>query len=158
MITFTIDPWQVVQLIVAVVLPVLVGLVTTRTTSPGLKAALLAGLAVLSSLGTEALAANEAGEVYDLGQGLIFGLGTFIVAVAMHYGLWKPTGTSGLVQGVGESDKELTDVTEDDGQTQHTNRVHFAPADVESSAIDEAELPGDWSGADSDDVDYEPEH
>ena len=67
MITFTIDPWQVVQLVVAVVLPVLVGLVTTRTTSPGLKAVLLAALAVVSSLGTEALAANEAGQTYDLG-------------------------------------------------------------------------------------------
>lgn len=148
MITFTIDPWQVVQLIVAVVLPVLVGLVTTRTTSPGLKAVLLATLAVLSSLGTEALAANEAGEVYDLGQGLIFGLGTFIVAVAMHYGLWKPTGTSSAVQGVGESDKELTDVTEID------------PAE-EPTAYDEAdpgEVPGDWSGADSDTVDYRAEH
>lgn len=147
MIAFTIDPWQVVQLIVAVVLPVLVGLVTTRTTSPGLKAVLLAGLAVVSSLGTEALAANEAGQTYDLGQGLIFGLGTFIVAVAMHYGLWKPTGTSSAVQGVGESDKELTDTTEID------------PAE-EPTAYDEAdpaEVPGDWSGADSDTVDYRAE-
>lgn len=148
MITFTIDPWQVVQLIVAVVLPVLVGLVTTRTTSPGLKAVLLAGLAVVSSLGTEALAANESGQVYDLGQGLIFGLGTFIVAVAMHYGLWKPTGTSGLVQAVGESDKELTDATEIDPAEEPTAYDEADPADI----------PGDWSGADSDDVDYRAEH
>ena len=106
MIEFTFDVWQVVQLIVAVVLPVLVGLVTTRTTNPGLKAVLLAGLALATSLGTEALAANDAGVSYDIGTGLVAGLGTFIVAVAMHYGLWKPVGVSAEAQKIGSHDRE----------------------------------------------------
>lgn len=101
MITFNLDTAGLVQLAVAFVLPVLVGLVTTRVTAPGTKAALLAGLSLLTALGTELLAAIDAGQPYDLGAGLVTGFGTFIAAVAMHYGLWKPTGVSVKAQDIG---------------------------------------------------------
>ena len=94
MIEFDVPLIPVLQLVLGVLLPVLVGLVTTRATRPGAKAVLLAALSVLTSLLTELIGALQAGTVYNLGLALILGLGTFIVAVATHYGLLKPTGIS----------------------------------------------------------------
>lgn len=98
MIAFDVPLIPVLHLILGVVLPVLVGLVTTRATSAGRKAVLLAALSVVTSLLTELIAALQAGTVYNLGLALVLGLGTFIVAVATHYGLLKPTGVSGAAQ------------------------------------------------------------
>ena len=101
MVTFTLSAVQVGGFILATVLPLLVGLVTSRVTSGGTKAVLLAGLSVVSALLTEAVSAWDAGAAYDLGQGLISALPVFVTAVAMHYGIWKPTGLSSRLQGVG---------------------------------------------------------
>ena len=94
MIAFDVPLVPALQLVLGVVLPVLVGLVTTRATSAGRKAVLLAALSVVTSLLTELIGALQAGTVYNLGLALVFGLGTFIVAVSTHYGLLKPTGVS----------------------------------------------------------------
>ncbi|MFC9441529.1 MULTISPECIES: hypothetical protein [unclassified Brevibacterium] len=120
---FNLDIWQIIQLCVSTVFPLLVGLVTKLSTSGGVRAVLLAVIALVTSLGTEALAANTAGQVYDLGQGLMTGLTSFLIAVGMYYGLWKPTGAAVAVQAVGSTGA--------------------APAD---------QIPGNWSGADSDEV------
>ena len=98
MIEFDVPLIPVLQLVLGVILPVLVGLVTTRATSAGRKAVLLAALSVLTSLLTEMIAALQAGTVYNLGLALVLGIGTFIVAVATHYGLLKPTGLSTVAQ------------------------------------------------------------
>jgi hypothetical protein len=58
-------------------------------------------LALITGLATEWLAAVQAEVVYDLSAGLANALATFLIAVALHYGLWKPTGISGVVQAVG---------------------------------------------------------
>lgn len=100
-VAFTLDPLAVVQLCVAVVLPVLVGLVTTRVTSSGAKAVLLAALSLLSSLLLELARALTDGVTYDLGVALLTALPAFVISVATHYGLWKPTGISDRVQAVG---------------------------------------------------------
>lgn len=120
---FTLDIWQVVQLCVSTVFPLLVGLVTKLSTSGGVRAILLAAIAFATSLGTEALAANQAGQTYDLGQGLILGLGTFLVSVGMYFGLWKPTGAAAAAQTVGST-----------------------------GAARPEDIPGEWAGADSDEV------
>lgn len=99
MIEFDVPLVPVLQLVLGVLLPVLVGLVTTRATSSGAKAVLLAALSVVTSLLTELVGALQAGTVYNLGFALVLGLGTFIVAVATHYGLLKPTGVSSAAQG-----------------------------------------------------------
>lgn len=112
MIDFTLPSWQLIQLLAAVVFPLLVGLVTTRTTDPGRKAVLLAGLAVLTSLATELGAALQSGAAYDLGQALILGVGSFLVAVGLHYGLWKPTGAAAAAQRTGAG-KHALDPAED---------------------------------------------
>lgn len=101
MFTFSLDPAATVQLLVAFVLPVLVGLVTTKTTSSNAKAWLLAALALLTSLLTELARALSDGVPYDVGVALLAALPTFVVSVASHYGLWKPTGVSNAAQKVG---------------------------------------------------------
>lgn len=108
MIVFDIPLFQVFTLLSAVVFPLLVGLVTKRTTDPGRKAVLLAGLSVLISLSTELASALEAGTNYNLGTALLTALGSFLVAVAMHYGLWKPTGVAEKVQAVGDTEGAKT--------------------------------------------------
>ncbi|WP_258063124.1 MULTISPECIES: hypothetical protein [unclassified Pseudoclavibacter] len=100
-VAFTLDPILVGQLVLAVVLPLLVGLVTTRVTSSSTKAWLLVGLSLLTALLAEAISAWQAGGIYDIGTGLLLALPTFLIAVGMHYGIWKPTGTSTALQKVG---------------------------------------------------------
>ncbi|MCZ4069229.1 hypothetical protein O1W71_16275 [Microbacterium sp. H37-C3] len=100
-VVFSLDPLTVVQFVIAFVLPVLVGLVTTRVSGSSMKAWLLAGLSLVTSLAIELARALSSGEVYDLGLALFAALPAFVVSVASHYGLWKPTGTSAKVQSVG---------------------------------------------------------
>lgn len=100
-VAFTFDPATVVQLLIAFVLPVLVGLVTTRVTSPAVKAWLLAGLSLITSLLVELARALASGTTYDLGVALLAALPAFVVSVASHYGLWKPTGVADKAQAIG---------------------------------------------------------
>lgn len=97
-VAFTLDPATVVQLLIAFILPVLVGLVTTRVTSGALKAWLLAGLSLVTALLVELARALTAGETYDLGVALLTALPAFVVSVASHYGLWRPTGVTEKAQ------------------------------------------------------------
>lgn len=97
-ISFTLDPALIIGLMVSTVLPLLVGLVTTRVTHGGVKAVLLAALALLTSLLTELGVAVSNGVTYDLGQGLLLAVPTFLIAVGMHYGLWKPVGAANAAQ------------------------------------------------------------
>lgn len=102
-LTYGLDVVQILTLVVATVLPVLVGLVTTRVTHPGAKGVLLACLSALTALGTEALAAAQTGTPYDLGRGLVMALGVWVVAVATHYGLWRPTGVADTATDTGRT-------------------------------------------------------
>lgn len=97
-IEFNVNAIMLLQFVLAIVLPLLVGLVTTRETNPGRKAVLLAVLALATSLVTEAFNAASNNETYDLGAGLFAALGTFVISVAMHYGLWKPTSVTAAAQ------------------------------------------------------------
>lgn len=93
-IAFTIEPALLIQLLVSTVLPLLVGLVTKTVTHGGVKAVLLALFALATSLLVELGNAIAAGTTYDIGQGLLLAIPTFLIAVGMHYGIWKPTGTA----------------------------------------------------------------
>jgi hypothetical protein len=112
-ITFNLPPALVIGLIVSTVLPILTGLVTTRVTSGGTKAIILAALAAATGLGTELLSAVQAQVAYDLGTGLILALTAFLIGVAMHFGLWKPTSLSDKAQGVLVTAKVSPDGTAD---------------------------------------------
>lgn len=98
MITFDVPLYLVLSLVASTVFPLLVGLVTKRTTDPGIKATLLAGLAVLSQLLVELAEALQHGTNYNLGTALVLGLVSFLIAVGTHYGLLKPTGLTDKAQ------------------------------------------------------------
>ncbi|TDW31031.1 hypothetical protein [Cryobacterium psychrophilum] len=101
MIQFTPDIPMLIWLAVTVILPILVGLVTTRETSPARKAIFLSVLAFAAGILTNLLASITAGMPYDLFAGLVQGLATFLIAVAAYFGLWKPTGVASAAQAVG---------------------------------------------------------
>ncbi|MFF2493263.1 hypothetical protein [Agromyces sp. NPDC058064] len=101
-ITFSLPPAMILGLIVSTVLPLLVGLVTKTVTSPAAKAILLAILAAVLGVLTELLAAVQAGTSYDIGRGVLVALVGFLVAVGMHFGLWKPTGAAQSAQRIGD--------------------------------------------------------
>lgn len=100
-ITFDLPPALIIGLLVSTVLPLLVGLVTKTVTSSSLKAVILAILAATTGLLTELLASIQAGTAYDLGTGIVVALTSFLVAVGLHFGLWRPVGASAAVQAVG---------------------------------------------------------
>lgn len=100
MFVFTLDPALVVQLILAVFLPIGVGLVTTRVTSGAKKAWLLAGLSLVASLFTQLGAALASHSAFDIGLALLAVIPAFAISVATYYGLWKPTGIGQAAQDV----------------------------------------------------------
>ncbi|WP_405373446.1 MULTISPECIES: hypothetical protein [unclassified Microbacterium] len=104
-IAFTLDPLTVVQFVIAFLLPVIVGLVTTRVSSGSMKAILLAALSLVTSLAVELARALSSGEVYDLGLALFAALPAFVVSVSSHYGLWRPTGVSDVAQSIAVTSK-----------------------------------------------------
>jgi len=101
MIEFTFSWIILLTMLVATVLPLLVGLVTKVVTSPGKKAVLLALLSAVTGLGSEVLNALTTGTSFNLFLGLILFITSFLIAVGLHYGFWKPTGTSAAAQRVG---------------------------------------------------------
>lgn len=93
--TVALDRAYWLGLLVSVILPVLVGLVTTRVTSAGTKAVLLLALSTASGLVVEI--ANP-GPAFDLGTVVVLAAVSFGTGVLAHFGLWKPAGVSGKAQ------------------------------------------------------------
>lgn len=83
-------------LVVSVVLPVLVGLVTTRVTHAGGKAVLLLALSTLNGFLVEY--AGPRPEGYSVQTAAVLAAVSFGTGVLAHFGLWKPTGVSGRAQ------------------------------------------------------------
>jgi hypothetical protein len=83
-------------LVTSVVLPVLVGLVTTRVTSAGTKSVLLLALSTVNGFVVEYAGPHPSG--YSVGTAAVLSLVSFGTGVLAHFGLWKPTGVSGAAQ------------------------------------------------------------
>jgi hypothetical protein len=88
--------------VLAVFLPTLVGLVTTRATNASVQAILLLSLSVIQTLIGQIVVAVGTGS-FDWFTWILAAIGSFVVGVATHYGFWKPTG--------------VTDATLDTGRT-----------------------------------------
>jgi hypothetical protein len=82
---------QVLNVVVATVLPLLVALVTKTTTSPGAKAWLLAFLTVLGAFITTYVNNPDS---FDVWGAVLTAITSFLVSIGLHYGLWKPTGVA----------------------------------------------------------------
>ncbi|MEH0579005.1 hypothetical protein QBA54_32050 [Streptomyces sp. B21-108] len=83
-------------LLVSIVLPVLVGLVTTRVTHAGVKAVLLLALSTANGFVVEY--AGPHGDGYSVQTAAVLALVSFAVGVLAHFGLLKPTGIAGKAQ------------------------------------------------------------
>lgn len=98
MIAFDVNWWDVIQFLVTVMLPLLVGLVTTKYT-PGIrKAILLAGLAVFVNVLGALWAWNVAGQPgqFDLADALFTALTGFVFAVAAQFGIYAAKDANGV--------------------------------------------------------------
>jgi hypothetical protein len=83
-------------LLTSVVLPVLVGLVTTRVTHAGRKAVLLLALSTATGFVTEYAGPHDAG--YSVGTAAVLALVSFATGILSHFGFWKPVGVSARAQ------------------------------------------------------------
>lgn len=98
MIVFNFDWWALLSIAVSTLLPLVVGLVTTKMT-PGIqKGILLAGLTVVLNFGAELLAWWNAGATvpYDLFSALLTTLVGFTIAVAAQFGIYRAKDSHGV--------------------------------------------------------------
>lgn len=84
---------NILQIVIAVILPLVIGLVTTKVAHPGVKSVLLALAAAATAIISAAI---DGGGVFTTGL-FVQGVTNFVVAVASYYGLWKPTTIAGAV-------------------------------------------------------------
>lgn len=92
---------QWLTVVINVLLPIVVALVTNRTADGAVKALVLLTLSALSGYLVQVLAAVQAGVLIDWSQVTFTAVVGLVVAVASHFGLWKPvglTGSNGVVQ------------------------------------------------------------
>jgi small basic protein len=100
---YTPDLAGVLALLVQFVLPLIVGLVTRPSTPGRVQAVLLLALTAVTQFLTEWLdnvRAEDAG-AFDwrtVAWNIVLG---FVIAVATHYGLWRPTGATSKALAVG---------------------------------------------------------
>ena len=102
-ITFSVDPALVIQLVLSTLMPLAVGVVTDRVTSGKVKAWLLAAFTLITSIVTGIGDALASGTSFDIGLALILAIPAFVVSVSTYYGLWKPTGIAVKAQDVGSN-------------------------------------------------------
>jgi hypothetical protein len=99
-VTFTVPALaDAVQIVVTVLLPLLVGWLTRREFQH--KALVLLAAAAATGFGSELLATLQAGGVFDITDGLFRAVLSFGAAVLLHYGVYKPEGTTAAVQRFG---------------------------------------------------------
>ena len=92
----------ILSVIIGVVLPILVGIVTTKMESRKLKGALLILLSAVAGIINSAILAG--GVFTD--DAIIAAVISYVIATAMHYGVWKPQGITEKVQTqLGRTDK-----------------------------------------------------
>lgn len=98
MITFEFNWITLLTFLVAILLPLLVGLVTKLDTKPGRRAILLALFAALAGFLNELITALTTGGAFNVSEAIFLWLGVFIISVAAHFGILKPTGLSTKAQ------------------------------------------------------------
>lgn len=105
--TFTFSFWLILQMfILPILLPMLVGIVSTVVTSARAKAIGLLALSVVTALLTNLFNAYQSGEAtFDIGLALLSAFVTFVFGVGVHYGFLKPTGTTEVLLNTGRTEQ-----------------------------------------------------
>lgn len=94
--TVDLDKTYWIGLLVSVILPVIVGLITTRVTHAGMKAIALLAMSTVTGFVTEY--AGPHGDDYSVQTAVVLALVSFGTGVLIHFGLWKPAGVSAKAQ------------------------------------------------------------
>jgi hypothetical protein len=81
-------------------IPLVVGLLTKASWSSKAKAWILAVLSALAGFFNELAVAGGLDDDYRFWTAVANAIVTFVVGVAVHYGFWKPVGTTAVVQSV----------------------------------------------------------
>jgi Trk-type K+ transport system membrane component len=99
---------SLLQVLVSIVLPLVVGIVVKQVGSPAIRSITLALLSAVTAIATAGL--SSGGSISK--DTAISAVASFIVAVGAYYGLWKPTGISSAVNdktaNFGIAGKEIT--------------------------------------------------
>lgn len=97
------DTYQWLNIAVSLILPLVVGLLTKASWNGNLKAVLLLAVSAISALGTDLITAGTLeGWKLLLEQTAI----NWLVAVAMHFHVWRPTGVAASVAEIGVADSQ----------------------------------------------------
>ncbi|MFB6392648.1 hypothetical protein [Polymorphospora lycopeni] len=102
---FTADLGGLLSLAITIVLPILVGLVTRQSTSGAVKAVLLLALAAVKTVLEAWLQATNTGVAFEAVPVIYTTAINFGIAVAIHLGLFRPTGVADAAQSVVVTDK-----------------------------------------------------
>jgi len=98
-----VDTYQWLNLVVSLFLPLLVGLLTKQSWNGNLKAVLLLAVAAISAGVTDLITTGSLeGWKLLLEQTAI----NWLVAVATHFHLWRPTGAAASVAEIGVHDSQ----------------------------------------------------
>jgi hypothetical protein len=89
------------QVVIAVVLPAVVGLVTTRLTDPKWKSLLLLTLTAVSSVAQELAVAVQRHTEFRVFDVLMVAGASYVLSIAVHTGIMKPTGLAGKLADAG---------------------------------------------------------
>jgi hypothetical protein len=92
----SLDATQIVSLLVAVVAPLVVGLLTKSSTSKNIKAIALAAIAAAIGVANGFLATPH--DKWSWSVAIVNGVIAWVVAVAVHFGFWKPVGATEVAQ------------------------------------------------------------
>jgi hypothetical protein len=95
---FSPDLGGLLGLLITIVLPILVGLVTTRSTPAAVKAVLLLLLTAVKSVLEAWLQAENTAAEFDAIPVIYTTAINFGIAVAVHFGLFRPTGATAAAQ------------------------------------------------------------
>ncbi len=95
---FTSDWRGLLSVLLLIGLPLLVGLFTRPSTSARIKALALIVLAVFKGFIEAWLLAIDTGLDFAVWPAVMNSLITLIVAIALHFGVWRPTGAAAATQ------------------------------------------------------------
>lgn len=87
-----------ISFMISFILPLLVGLVTKWSTNPALKSVLLLLLSTVTAFLTELLTHVNNQDTFSWKLLVLNAIFNFVIAVAAHFGLWKPTNVTAKVQ------------------------------------------------------------
>lgn len=108
---FALSPAGWMSLAVTVVLPLLAGLLMKQSWGTGVKGLILLALTSGKTLLEAAIAANDAATAFNWATALWTVVINFVIAVAIHFGVWRGTAVQRAAITSGVKDRRVIDGT-----------------------------------------------